>query len=114
KMRAEAEGEGAPAADAAADDAAADDAPADDTAPTEAEPTADAPSEDAPAEDAPSEDAPQAKLSDVHVEGSGEIDQEVFDQLIAEGKSERIARSKAKAAWIKKRKQQMLDEGGDA
>jgi len=73
-----------------------------------------APAGDASAEDAPEEDAPKAKLSDVHVEGSGEIDQEVFDQLIAEGKSERIARSKAKAAWIKKRKQQMLDEGGDS
>ncbi len=68
---------------------------------------------DAPAEAAePAE--PAKKLSDMHVEGTGEIDQEVFDQLIAEGKSERIARSKAKAAWIKKRKQQMLDEEGGA
>ncbi|MFO7960917.1 MAG: NADH-quinone oxidoreductase subunit I [Nitriliruptoraceae bacterium] len=58
--------------------------------------------------------APQAKLGDVHVEGAGEIDQEVFDQLIAEGKSERIARAKAKAAWVKKRKQAMLDEEGGA
>jgi hypothetical protein len=54
------------------------------------------------------------KLGDVHVEGAGEIDQEVFDQLIAEGKSERIARAKAKAAWVKKRKQQLLDEEGGA
>jgi NADH-quinone oxidoreductase subunit I len=68
---------------------------------------------DAPAEAAePAE--PAKKLSDMHVEGTGEIDQEVFDALIAEGKSERIARSKAKAAWIKKRKQQMLDEEGGA
>ena len=68
---------------------------------------------DAPAEAAePAE--PAKKLSDMHVEGTGEIDQEVFDKLIAEGKSERIARSKAKAAWIKKRKQQMLDEEGGA
>jgi NADH-quinone oxidoreductase subunit I len=60
-------------------------------------------------------DAPAArKLGDVHVEGAGEIDQEVFDQLIAEGKSERIARAKAKAAWVKKRKQAMLDEEGGA
>jgi NADH-quinone oxidoreductase subunit I len=57
--------------------------------------------------------AAKPKLSDVHVEGAGEIDQEVFDQLIAEGKSERIARSKAKAAWVKKRKQQLLDEESD-
>ncbi len=33
-----------------------------------------------------------------------EIDQETFDKLIAEGKSERIARSKAKAAFMKKQK----------
>jgi NADH-quinone oxidoreductase subunit I len=63
---------------------------------------------------APAPDAPARKLADVHVEGSGEIDQDVYDQLIAEGKSERIARSKAKAAWVKKRKQALLDEGGDA
>ncbi|MFU8841132.1 MAG: NuoI/complex I 23 kDa subunit family protein [Nitriliruptoraceae bacterium] len=58
--------------------------------------------------------AAKPKLADVHVEGAGEIDQEVFDQLIAEGKSERIARSKAKAAWVKKRKQQQLDEESGA
>jgi len=66
----------------------------------------------APAPEEPA--APKAKLGDVHVEGAGEIDQEVFDQLIAEGKSERIARAKAKAAWVKKRKQAMLDEEGGA
>jgi NADH-quinone oxidoreductase subunit I len=54
------------------------------------------------------------KLGDVHVEGAGEIDQAVYDQLIAEGKSERIARSKAKAAWVKKRKQELLEQEGDA
>ena len=63
---------------------------------------------------APAAPAPTTKLGDVHVEGAGEIDQEVFDQLIAEGKSERIARAKAKAAWVKKRKQAMLDEEGGA
>jgi len=52
------------------------------------------------------------KLSDVHVEGSGEIDQETFDRLIAEGKDERIARAKAKAAWVRKEKQKKLEEGG--
>ena len=35
----------------------------------------------------------------------GAIDQEVYDQLIAEGKSERIARAKAKAAAIRKSKE---------
>jgi NADH-quinone oxidoreductase subunit I len=64
---------------------------------------------------APGSAAPAAKrLGDVHVEGTGEIDQETFDRLIAEGKSERIARSKAKAAWVKKRKQELLDQEGDA
>ncbi|TVR23104.1 MAG: 4Fe-4S dicluster domain-containing protein [Nitriliruptor sp.] len=76
-----------------------------------------APAEDAPdvAAEAATTEAPAAKkLGDVHIEGAGEIDQEVFDQLIAEGKSERIARAKAKAAWVKKRKQAKLDEEGGA
>jgi NADH-quinone oxidoreductase subunit I len=64
---------------------------------------------------APATEPPAAKrLGDVHVEGTGEIDQETFDRLIAEGKSERIARSKAKAAWVKKRKQELIDQEGDA
>jgi NADH:ubiquinone oxidoreductase subunit C len=42
------------------------------------------------------------------------IDQETFDRLIAEGKSERIARSKAKAAYIKRqRAEQRAAEGED-
>ncbi|MEX0591895.1 MAG: NADH-quinone oxidoreductase subunit I [Nitriliruptoraceae bacterium] len=53
------------------------------------------------------------KKSDIRVEG-GEVDQEVYDQLIAEGKSERMARAKAKAAWVRKEKQRIIDEGGDA
>jgi NADH-quinone oxidoreductase subunit I len=69
---------------------------------------------DAAPEAAAEEATPAKKLGDVHVEGAGEIDQEVFDQLIAEGKSERIARAKAKAAWVKKRKQELLDEEGQA
>ncbi len=63
-------------------------------------------------EDAEAAEPKQGKLADVHVEGAGEIDQETFDQLIAEGKSERIARSKAKAAWVRKQKQAQLEEGG--
>jgi NADH-quinone oxidoreductase subunit I len=51
------------------------------------------------------------RLADVHVEG-GQIDQETYDQLIAEGKGERIARAKAKAAWVRKEKQRIIDEGG--
>jgi NADH-quinone oxidoreductase subunit I len=85
--------------EAAAAEPATDDAPADDAA------------SDGPADDDP---APKQKVADVHVEGTGEIDQETFDKLIAEGKSERIARSKAKAAWVRKEKQRLIDEGGDA
>ncbi|MGA1077943.1 MAG: hypothetical protein ACO3VG_03050, partial [Nitriliruptoraceae bacterium] len=54
----------------------------------------------------------KARLADVHVESSGEIDQETYDRLIAEGKGERIARAKAKAAWVRQQKQRMLEEGG--
>jgi NADH-quinone oxidoreductase subunit I len=90
------------------------------TAPASA-PAPDAPAADAgapeaaPAAAAPAAATPEAtKLADVHVEGTGEIDQEVYDALIAEGKGERIARAKAKAAWVKKRKQELLDGGGEA
>ena len=88
-------------------------APAAEVAPAEAAP-AEAAAVEAPPAAPAAEAAPARKLSDVHVEGSGEIDQETFDALIAEGKSERIARAKAKAAWIKKRKQEQLDAEGDA
>jgi NADH-quinone oxidoreductase subunit I len=39
-----------------------------------------------------------------------EIDQAVFDQLIAEGKSERVARAKAKAAFVRKEKARIRAE----
>jgi NADH-quinone oxidoreductase subunit I len=88
------------------------DAPAAEEAPA-AEAPGDAPAAPA-AEEAPAaEAAPKQKLADVHVEGAGEIDQETYDRLLAEGKSERIARSKAKAAWVKKKKQEQLDAGGE-
>lgn len=45
---------------------------------------------------------------DIHVEA--EIDQEVFDALIAEGKPERVARAKAKAAYVRKEKQRLRAE----
>jgi NADH-quinone oxidoreductase subunit I len=56
--------------------------------------------------------AAEPKPAEVHVE-AGEIDQETYDQLIAEGKSERMARAKAKAAYVRKKKKE-LSEGGDA
>jgi NADH-quinone oxidoreductase subunit I len=96
---------------AEAEAGAGDDAPAAAAAP-EAPASADA--DEVPAAEPAAEAAPKQKLADVHVEGAGEIDQETYDALIAEGKSERIARSKAKAAWVKKKKQEQLDAGGDA
>jgi hypothetical protein len=95
---------------AEAEAGAGDDAPA--AAAPEAPASADA--DEPPAAEPAAEAAPKQKLADVHVEGAGEIDQETYDALIAEGKSERIARSKAKAAWVKKKKQEQLDAGGDA
>jgi NADH-quinone oxidoreductase subunit I len=70
---------------------------------------ADAPVAEAAPAAAPAADAPK-RLSDIHVEG-GQIDQETYDRLIAEGKDERIARSKAKAAWVRKEKQRLIEEG---
>jgi NADH-quinone oxidoreductase subunit I len=73
-----------------------------------AEGTGDAGDEASPTDDA----APTApRKGDIHVEGAGEIDQETYDELIAAGKSERIARSKAKAAWVRKKKQEQIDGG---
>lgn len=45
---------------------------------------------------------------DIHVEA--EIDQEVFDRLVAEGTPERVARAKAKAAFVRKEKQRIRAE----
>jgi len=72
---------------------------------------------DEPAADAgaSAEAPPKQALADVHVEGAGEIDQAVYDEQIAAGKSERMARAKAKAAWVRAQKQKQLDDqdGGD-
>jgi len=92
----------------------------------EAEAGSDAPvaeSEESPtetaAEPATADDAPAATAEtpapapkpEIHVE-AGEIDQETFDRLIAEGKPERMARAKAKAAYVKKRRKELEQEGG--
>ena len=45
---------------------------------------------------------------DIHVEV--QIDQAVFDQLIAEGKTERVARAKAKAAYVRAEKARIRAE----
>ena len=106
RLRAEAEAaadEGGPAGQAATE-----------PSPTDAAGSEQPPTDEPPAEEPPAEAPAAKKLGDVHVEGAGEIDQETFDALIAEGKSERIARAKAKAAWVKKAKQAKLDEEGGA
>jgi hypothetical protein len=57
---------------------------------------------------APAADAAPAAEPEVKIEP--EIDQETYDQLIAEGKSERMARAKAKAAYMRKEKARLLAE----
>jgi ribosomal protein L12E/L44/L45/RPP1/RPP2 len=39
-----------------------------------------------------------------------EFDQQVYDDLIAQGKSERVAKAKAKAAAVRKQKQEQAAE----
>ncbi|HVM13914.1 MAG TPA: hypothetical protein VM287_06260 [Egibacteraceae bacterium] len=56
----------------------------------------------------PATAAAAAVGEDIHVEA--EVDQEVFDRLIAEGKPERVARAKAKAAFVRKEKQRIRAE----
>jgi NADH-quinone oxidoreductase subunit I len=94
RLRAEAEAGGgeAPAAETGGGDASATAEPAGDQAPAA---------------------EPKKRAADVHVESTGELDQETYDRLIAEGKSDRIARAKAKAAWVKKRKQEIIDAEGE-
>lgn len=76
---------------------------------TEASLSEDPESNDTPV--APVKTAAPATKVEIHVE-AGEIDQETFDRLIAEGKPERMARAKAKAAYVKKRRQELEQEGG--
>jgi NADH-quinone oxidoreductase subunit I len=50
---------------------------------------------------------------DIHVEA--QVDQETFDRLIAEGKSERVARAQAKAAYVRREKARIRAErAGDS
>ncbi|HVL98249.1 MAG TPA: NADH-quinone oxidoreductase subunit I [Egibacteraceae bacterium] len=49
---------------------------------------------------------------DIHVEA--QVDQEVFDQLVGEGKSERVARAKAKAAYVRREKARIRRERAEA
>ena len=54
----------------------------------------------------------KAAEEDIHVEA--QVDQAVYDQLIAEGKSERIARAKAKAAYVRAEKARIRAERKNA
>jgi NADH-quinone oxidoreductase subunit I len=58
----------------------------------------------------------KAKPAEEEIHVDVEVDQEVFDQLIAEGKSERVARAKAKAAYVRKEKARIRAEraGGES
>ncbi len=86
--------------------------------PADEEPTA---AEKADARRKEQAEARTRKAAERTAEESGDdpqLDQETYDRLIAEGKSERIARSKAKAARIKKQRAAEAatddDEQGDA
>jgi NADH:ubiquinone oxidoreductase subunit C len=59
------------------------------------------------------ETKPEVGDAEAKAKAPTEIDQATYDALIAEGKSERIARSKAKAAFVKKQRQQAADDASD-
>ena len=93
--------DGLAAARKAAEQAAAAAAPAAETAPSAGAQPAGAGGGVATAAKAPAEEA-------IHVEA--QVDQEVFDRLSAEGKSERVARAQAKAAYVRKEKARIRAE----
>ena len=66
----------------------------------------------AAAADAPAagDGAPAGKAAEEEIHVEVQVDQAVYDQLIAEGKSERIARSKAKAAYVRAEKERIRAE----
>ncbi|MBY5161028.1 NADH-quinone oxidoreductase subunit I [Nitriliruptoria bacterium AS10] len=70
---------------------------------------------DTPAADADAAAPSAPRMADVHVEGAGEqLDQDVYDQMIADGKSERMARARAKAAWVRAQKKKQMDADAGA
>ena len=52
--------------------------------------------------------ATKTRDDDIHVEA--QVDQEIYDQLIADGTSERVARAKAKAAYVRREKARIRAE----
>ncbi len=82
----------------------------------EAPPAADAPA-DVPAETSPDVSSPTAEAAPPAVEavaaehvdvGEPQIDQETYDAAIASGLPDRVARAKAKSAWVKKARKGQL------
>jgi NADH-quinone oxidoreductase subunit I len=55
-----------------------------------------------------------AKPAEEEIHVDVQIDQDVFDELVAEGKSERVARAKAKAAYVRAEKARIRAERADA
>ena len=92
---------GAPAAAAA---------PAAEAAPAPAAAVGAAPADEAtaPAEAAaPAAPAAAAAGADHHDIGEVQVDQETYDAAIAQGLPDRVARAKAKSAWVKKRRKEL-------
>jgi NADH-quinone oxidoreductase subunit I len=70
--------------------------------------------EAAPGEAAPGEAAPAAAARPADVEVEPGIDQEVYDRLLAAGESDRTARAKAKASYMRKAKAEARAAAGAA
>jgi NADH-quinone oxidoreductase subunit I len=69
----------------------------------------------APTEGAAQAETGPAEAADAEVEvEAGAIDQETYDKLIGEGKSERVARARAKAAHVRKEKARIKAERGSS
>lgn len=71
-------------------------------------PAAAATAEGAPAQAAGAPATAGKKEDDIHVEA--QVDEEVFQRLLSEGKSERVARAQAKAAYVRREKARIRAE----
>jgi NADH-quinone oxidoreductase subunit I len=64
----------------------------------------------AEAGEAASSEGPAAAAAEEEIHVEAQIDQEVFDELVAGGASERVARAKAKAAYVRKERARLKAE----
>jgi NADH-quinone oxidoreductase subunit I len=55
-------------------------------------------------------DGKAAKKADDEIHVEAQVDQEVYDKLIGEGKSERVARAQAKAAYVRAERKRIREE----